>query len=285
MIPAGAPMPPPRNAFTVDVEDWFHMCGAGASLGLPHWDALPSRVVATTRWLLDELDRAAVRATFFVLGWVAERHPALVSEIASAGHDIGSHGHLHLRVYELDRRRFVDDLQTSVGALMAAGVDRVNAFRAPEWSINQRALWALDELCRHGFTTDASMAPVRVVGSVSCPRYPHIRHTAAGPILECPPLVADRFGQVMPMGWGWGLRMSSPRRVLDAIAAANRRGESSVLMVHPWELDPDPPRVRVPARVWFSHYFRLDGFRERLRVVLRSGSFGPLSALVARHGS
>ena len=118
------------------------------------------------------------------------------------------------------------------------------------------------------------MAPVRLVGAVSYPRHPHLRQTPAGSITEVPPLVVDRFGQTMPMGWGWGLRMSSPRRVLRAIEAVNHAGVPAVLMVHPWELDPDPPRVRLPAKNQFAHYFRLGGFRERLRDVLSAVPFG-----------
>jgi len=270
---------PARNAFTVDVEEWFHICGAGARLAPDRWEAFPSRVVTNTRLLLDELDRAAVKATFFVLGWIAERHPGLVSDIRGAGHEIGSHGHMHRRVFEMDELAFARDLAASVTALRQAGADRVTAFRAPEWSINNRSLWALDVLAAAGFRVDASMAPVRIVGDVSYPRAPHVRQTRAGAILECPPLVADRFGQVMPLGWGWGLRMSSPGRVLGAIESANRAGGASVLMVHPWELDPDPPRIPLPARIRFAHYFRLGGFRGRLREVLHGGDFGPLDSL------
>jgi hypothetical protein len=92
--------------------------------------------------------------------------------------------------------------------------------------------------------------------------------------MEVPPLVVDRFGQVMPLGWGWGLRMSSPRRVLRAMDAANRAGASTVLTVHPWELDPDPPKVTLPVRLHFAHYFRLNGFKDRLREVLAGATFG-----------
>lgn len=267
------------NAFTVDVEEWFHICGAGAELAADRWDCLPSRVVETTRALLDDLSAAHVRATFFVLGWVAERHPTLVAEIAAAGHEIGSHGYSHTRAYELGATGFAEDLRRSVAALRAAGAPGVRAYRAPEWSINERSLWALEILAREGFTMDASMAPVRLVGSPGYPRHPHVRQTSAGPILELPPFVASRFGQTMPLGWGWGLRMSRPSRVLRAIARVNQTGVPAVFTVHPWEIDPDPPRVRLPARLRFAHYFRLDGFRQRLVSVLREGNFGPLGDL------
>jgi polysaccharide deacetylase family protein (PEP-CTERM system associated) len=271
------------NAFTVDVEEWFHICGVAGALAPDRWHILPTRVVDTTRWLLDELDRSRVRATFFVLGWIAERHPGIVGEILAAGHEIGSHGHLHERAYDLGADGFARDVQRSLGALRAAGASQVTAFRAPEWSINDRSLWALDHLVRQGFAVDASMAPLRIVGSVDYPRHPHVRETGSGPILELPPLVARRFGQVMPLGWGWGLRMSSPRRVLRTIEVVNRGGAPAVLTVHPWEIDPDPPRVPLPLRLRFAHYFRLEGFRDRLAVMLRGGDFGAIGDLAACH--
>jgi polysaccharide deacetylase family protein (PEP-CTERM system associated) len=284
MTAAGALAPsrtPPAglsNAFTVDLEEWFHVCGVEA-LAVDHWDSLPSRIEPTTHWLLDALDRADVVATFFIVGWVAERWPRLVETIREAGHEIGSHSYGHRRVYELDRDAFRLDVRASLGALGAAGCGDVSVFRAPEWSVNERSLWALDVLVEEGFRLDASMAPLKLVGSATFPRHPHLRPTRAGCILEVPPLVADRFGQVMPLGWGWGLRMSSPQRVLTAIEQLNQRGLPAVLTVHPWEIDPDPPRVRLPLRLAFAHYFRLRGFGGRLRSILSSGQFGPIGRI------
>jgi polysaccharide deacetylase family protein (PEP-CTERM system associated) len=270
-----------RNAFTVDLEDWFHICAAGAALAPGNWDRLPSRVELTTRLLLDLLDAENVRATFFVVGWVAERHAALVDAVRRAGHEIGSHSYIHEKAYDLGREKFRADVRESVRVLSGIAGGPVTMFRAPEWSINDRSPWALEVLVDEGFRLDASMAPVKLVGDISYPRYPHIRNTPAGPITEVPPLVADRFGQVMPMGWGWGLRMSSPRRVLRTIDAVNRAGRPAILTVHPWELDPNPPRVRLPARLHFAHYFRLSGFRHRLRDVLQGTVFGRLGDLRA----
>lgn len=267
------------NLFTVDVEDWFHVCGVGGSLDRQHWDRLPSRVVATTRRLLDLLDAAQVTGTFLVVGWVADRFPTLVQEILRAGHEVGSHSHLHRKVHELTADEFSADLAMATGALAAAGAPRPRAFRAPEWSINERTPWALHDLVRHGFTIDASMAPVKIVGRVDHPRLPHLRETPSGPIVEVPPFVADKFGQVMPLGWGWALRMSSPKRVLEAIAAANAAGMPAVLTVHPWEVDPDPPRVALPPRLWFAHYFRLAGFERRLKEIVKHAPFATLDSI------
>jgi peptidoglycan-N-acetylglucosamine deacetylase len=267
------------NAFTVDVEEWFHVCGVPA-LDRNHWDRLPSRVEETTRRLLDLCDRTDTRATFFVLGWVADRYPQLVREIAAAGHQLGSHGHVHARAYELGADAFRADLCASIDAIRATGT-RPACFRAPEWSINTRSLWALDVLASEGVALDASMAPVKIVGDVAFPRTPHVRATAAGPVREVPPLVTDRFGQVMPIGWGWALRFSSPASVLRAIAQTNQAGAPAVLTVHPWEIDPDPPRVSLPPRLRFAHYFRLDGFGRRLREILEVARFGSIDAALS----
>ncbi|MEO6237209.1 MAG: polysaccharide deacetylase family protein [Vicinamibacterales bacterium] len=265
------------NALTVDVEEWFHICGIPA-LQPETWPQLPSRVELTTRFLLDDLDAAGITGTFFVVGWIAERYPRLVASIVAAGHEVGSHSFWHRRVYELDRDTFAADLKATSMALKMAGASSITAFRAPEWSINRRSMWALDVLVQHSFTADASMAPLKIVGDVSFPREPHVLGTPSGSIVEVPPLVVDRFGQVMPLGWGWGLRMSAPARVLKEIERANHVGRPAVLTIHPWELDPDPPRVALPPGLRFSHYFRLNGFRERLRTILRGGAFGPLRA-------
>jgi polysaccharide deacetylase family protein (PEP-CTERM system associated) len=265
-----------RNCLTVDVEEWFHVCDNAGPLAVDHWDALPSRVVDTTRDMLRLLDACGVCGTFFVLGWVAARYPALVHEIAQAGHEIGSHGHLHQRVYELTPESFARDLAASRAALADAGVGDVRGYRAPLWSINDRSLWAIDELTRAGFAFDSSMAPMNIVGNPDYPKQPHRRSTSCGDLLEFPPLVDRRFGHNMPLGLGWGLRMSAPSRVIRAIEERNSRGIPVALAVHPWEIDPDPPRVKLPPATSFAHYFRLGGFRQRLETILRGALFAPM---------
>jgi polysaccharide deacetylase family protein (PEP-CTERM system associated) len=269
-----------RNCLTVDVEEWFHVCGAGGALAREHWDELPSRVVDNTHDLLDLLDGCGVRATFFVLGWVALRYPGLVAEIANAGHEIGSHGHLHRRVYELTSAAFSEELDQSLAALSAAGVRAVKGFRAPEWSINDRSLWAVEILARKGFQFDSSMAPLRIIGNPCYAQEPHALSTSSGPILEFPPLVDRRFGQNMPLGGGWGLRMSDPDRVIAAIDDRNDRGTPVALFVHPWEIDPDPPQAALHWPQRFAHYFRLAGFRDRLERVLRGAAFAPMGEVL-----
>jgi polysaccharide deacetylase family protein (PEP-CTERM system associated) len=264
------------NAFTVDVEEWFHVCGVGGPLAPERWHALPRRVVGDTRRLLDLLARRNVLGTFFVLGWIAERYPELVGEIRDAGHTIGSHGHTHTRVYELGEAKFAGEIDASVAALTSAGAHRILAFRAPEWSINDRTPWALGVLARKGFTLDSSMAPLRIVGNPAYPQAPHVRRTPHGPVAEYPPFVSRWFGQQAPQGGGWGLRLSRPATVLRLIEERNRAGVPITLWVHPWELDPEPPRVRLPWGLWFAHYAGLRGFADRLDAILAGARFGPL---------
>lgn len=267
------------NAFTVDVEDWFHICGVDDRLPPSAWDRLESRVVPTTRALLEELAACGHRGTFLIVGWVAERFPALVREIRDGGHEIGLHSHRHRRVYDLSPDAFRADLRANIAALHAAGAGPVVSFRAPEWSLNQRVPWALPILVEEGLRLDASRAPVARVGSPSFPRRPHPIATASGALLELPPLVGRLAGQAVPLGWGWGLRKAEPSAVIEAIAANNRDGDPAVLTVHPWEIDPAPPRIRLPAPLAFAHYYRLSGFRARLREVLAGAEFGPLCEL------
>jgi len=269
------------NAFTVDVEEWFHICGV-ASLTPDRWPALPSRVEADTDRVLNLLARHGIRATFFVLGYVAERAPALVSRIREAGHEIGSHGHRHRRVYEMDAEGFARDLEAAQAALVAAGCEPAQLFRAPEWSINDRNLWALDVLAQQGFRVDSSMAPLKIVGNPRYPQRPYVRATMAGAIREVPPLVAEKFGQQMPFGGGWGLRMTPAPKVLAEIARRNAAGDPVTLWTHPWEFDPQPPRVPLPADKRFAHYFRLTGFEARLSDVLGGARFGTVSEMLAQ---
>lgn len=268
------------NAFTVDVEEWFHICGVGGELSEDNWDNLPSRVVDTTERLLEILDRRGATATFFVLGWIAERHPELVARIGAAGHEIASHGYGHRRVYELTPDAFRDDLDRSVRALEAACGRPIIGYRAPEWSINDRSLWALEHLATRGFVYDSSMTPLRLIGNPNYRHTPHTRNTPAGVLHEFPPLVGKRLGQNYPLGGGWGLRMHAPKTVIRAIESRNERGEPVALFVHPWEIDPDPPRVPLPLGLRFAHYFGLSGFGNRLDAILAGASFAPMRSVL-----
>ena len=220
-----------RNVFTVDLEEWFHICGVGgalcaralgrAAVARRADHAAAARSARSRRRPRDVLRRRLGRRAASAACREMSGRPATTSGRTAISIE---------RAYELGPSAFVADLRASVAALRAAGGAPCRLFRAPEWSINDRSLWALEALAREGFTIDASMAPVqdrRVASTIrgirTCGR------PRAGPIIEVPPLVADRFGQVMPLGWGWGLRMSSPRRVLRTIEAVESAGRPAVL--------------------------------------------------------
>jgi peptidoglycan/xylan/chitin deacetylase (PgdA/CDA1 family) len=186
---------------------------------------------------------------------------------------------MHARVYDMNPATFEEDVDRSLTALSACRVTSVAGFRAPEWSINDRSAWALDVLARKGFRFDSSMAPMRIVGNPQYPQTPHQRSTDHGFIMEFPPAVVNRFGCEMPFGGGWGLRMHRPRSVLRALEARERAGVTSVFWVHPWEIDDNPPVVRLPAAQRFAHYFCLDGFASRLEAIVTGARFGPLGPL------
>ena len=268
------------NALTVDVEEWFHICGMDGPLAEENWNRLPSRVEQNTRDLLDLLDSLGVRATCFVLGWVAERYPGLVTLIRQAGHEVAAHGFGHRRIYELTAEEFERDLDRNVASLAAAGALDIRGFRAPEWSINDRSLWALDVLARKGFRFDSSMTPLRIIGNPAYPQVPHRRSTRDGSIIEFPPLVARRLGQNIPLGGGWGLRLSRPPTVIKEIERRNAAGHPVALFLHPWELDRDPPKVKLRAATRFVHYGGLQGFRERLAEILRHLTLAPMGEVL-----
>ena len=271
-------LPRPKNdtsphLLTVDVEDWFHVCGVGGYLPRNGWDRLESRVVPNTMVLLDLFDRHQTRATFFVLGWVAERQPDLVREIAGRGHEVASHGYFHQRIYTLSPRAFERDLHRSLEILTPLAGRPVKGFRAPEWSIRRDSLWALDILRQAGLSYDASMAPLPFIGHQDAPRGIHRRQTGCGALWEVPPLVGPTPWVNLPVGGGWGLRTFPYRLICHFIRRGKRGPDPAVIFIHPGEMDPAPPRPRLPLVKRFVVSAGLRPTAERLKALLRDFRF------------
>ena len=270
------------NAFTVDVEEWFHVCGVPALAEPSAWDALESRVVADTAAHPRPARSLRRRATCFVLGWVAERHPRLVARIRDAGHEIGSHGQWHRRVYELDADAFTRDLR--LAQRRADRRRRAAGHAVPRAGmVDQRPRAVGARAPRRPKASPSTPAARRSASSeIPCiPSTPHTIATPRGPIVEAPPAVERRFGQRMPFGGGWGLRMSRPGRVIREIARRNARGEPVTCWIHPWELDPDPPRMTLPAGVPSRTTSGCPGWMSRLETILRGAPFGTMSEMLA----
>jgi polysaccharide deacetylase family protein (PEP-CTERM system associated) len=268
----------PSNAITVDVEDYFHGPGFGRFVPCEKWEQHPSRVERNTKKVLELLAEFDLRATFFVLGWVAERRPALVRELQAAGHDLGCHSYAHRLIYTMTPQEFRDDTRRACAAIEDASGARVHAYRAPMFSITSRSLWALEILLEFGFKVDSSIFPTRnhLYGIPSAPRQP-FRIRIQGSDLAEFPLPALKMGiWGLPVTGGAYLRLLPYRLQMLGLNRMARRSEPIILYFHPWELDPDQPRLASGFGARIFQYTGLDRTEVRLRRLFRAFSFGKL---------
>ena len=260
------------NLLTIDVEDWFHVLEAPAVADVARWDRLPSRVVGATRRLLDLFEAVGVRATCFVLGWVAERHPALVREIAARGFEVACHGWGHRLVHALTPQQFADDLARAVAAIEDAAGVRPRGFRAPGFSITARTPWAFDVLVEQGFTYDASVFPGRHGhgGFPAAHAAPFVVRTPGGAeIAEFPVATVRLVGRWATFGGGGYLRLLPAPVVAGAMRHLNARGVPATLYLHPRDADPDQPRIEgLSAWRRFKCYVNVGGTLPKLRWLL-----------------
>lgn len=273
------------NAMTVDVEEHFHVSAFASVIRRSDWDGFDSRVCASTARLLRLFADARVRATFFVLGWVAERHPALIREIASAGHEVACHGYSHQLVYRQSPQEFRDETRRSKDLLEDITQQPVHGYRAASYSITSRSLWALDTLLDVGFTYDSSIFPVRhdKYGIPGFPPHPHRLRTPSGrELVEFPLSTAPVFGARMPVAGGGYFRLFPyrwTRRGLGRINAHERK--PFIFYIHPWEVDPEQPRVRANPLSAFRHYNNLARCQRRLEQLLDEFRFGRVIDVLA----
>lgn len=269
------PRPRPAHHFTVDVEEYFHAAALEARVDRCAWDALESRVGASVDALLDLLDGAGATGTFFVLGWVARRHPDLVRRIADAGHEVASHGWAHRRVPSLGPEGFRAALRRSKRTLEPLIGRPVVGYRAPNFSVVPGAEWALDVLIEEGFRYDSSLFPVRRpgYGYPSAERIPHVVRRSGGTIVELPPATLRILGLDLPAGGGAYFRVLPYALVRRALRAAEGRGAPATFYIHPWELDPEQPRVGVSALNRLRQYAGLERTKGRLERLLSEFRF------------
>jgi len=273
------------NAMTIDVEDYFHVSVFDGVVPRHQWDQLESRVVRNTERLLDLLAEHDVRATFFVLGWVAERHPDLVARIAAGGHEIASHGYGHRLVYDQTPAAFRADIRRAKTVLEQTTGVRVDGYRAPSYSVVPRSLWALDILIEEGHTYDASIFPIRHdrYGIPVSGRHPYVIDRARGRLIEAPGSTADVAGMNLPIAGGGYFRLLPYRWTRWGIRRVNQTERRPVIFyLHPWEIDPDQPRLRAPMLSRFRHYFNLGRTEERLRMLIRDFSFSTMIELLEK---
>jgi polysaccharide deacetylase family protein (PEP-CTERM system associated) len=255
------------NAMTIDVEDYFHVSAFERTVQRERWDSFDSRVCNNTVRLLDMFAEAGTRATFFVLGWVAERFPALVGRIASGGHEIASHGFAHRLVYEQTRDEFASDLRRAKAALEDACGAAIVGYRAPSYSITNRSMWAIDVLIEQGYVYDASVYPIHHdrYGIPDAPRHPYLIRRPHGSIWEFPGSTVRLAGQNLPIGGGGYFRLlpyAWTRLGIWRVNNAERR--PAMFYLHPWEIDPEQPRVSASRMSRVRHYTNLAKTEARL---------------------
>lgn len=276
-------MAAPAHAFTVDVEEYFHVSAFDGSVTKDQWETLPSRVGSSVDELLDMLARHDATGTFFVLGWVANRQPEIPRKIAAAGHEIASHGWWHRRVVTLTPEQFRKEVRDSKHLLEDLTGQPVQGFRAPSFSILPPAEWAYDVLLDEGYTYDSSIFPIhrRNYGSPNADPAPHAIRREAGSLMEFPMATRKVAGLRIPGAGGAYLRLLPFSLTRGTLLAYARRGETAIFYTHPWEIDPDQPRLEVPLISRLRHYGRLRQTRRRLERLLTEFRF---SSIIECHG-
>jgi polysaccharide deacetylase family protein (PEP-CTERM system associated) len=260
-----------KNAMSIDVEDYFQVSAFAPHIRREDWDTLPCRVERNVDAILGLLDEADAKATFFTLGWIAERYPQLVRRIVDNGHELASHGYGHQRASDLTPAEFRDDIVRAKRILEDLGGVAVRGYRAPSFSINQANWWAVEELGNAGYVYSSSIYPVRHdhYGMPDAPRFPH-RPNGADGILELPPTTLPLLGRNLPAAGGGWFRLLPYGMSRWMLRRVNRQDRAPCMFYfHPWELDPGQPRQPgLSARTRFRHYVNLQRMPDRLSRLL-----------------
>jgi polysaccharide deacetylase family protein (PEP-CTERM system associated) len=276
------------NAMTIDVEDYFHVSVFDGIVPRSRWAELESRVCANTDRLLGIFDDAKVTATFFVLGWVAERFPELVRRIADLGHEVASHGYAHRLVYDQTPVTFREDVRRAKRLLEDASGCLVGGYRAPSYSITPRSLWAIDILIEEGYWYDSSIFPIMHdrYGIPVSARHPYSLDRKNGTLTELPGSTIRMGRSNLPIGGGGYFRILPYQWTRWGIARLNRlEGQAAIFYLHPWEIDPDQPRLHAGFLSRFRHYRNLGKTESRLRQLLHDFRFGPVRDIVVPRGA
>lgn len=273
------------NGLSVDVEEWFQVGAFERTISRADWDGHASRVERNCDSILELFDLASARATFFTLGWVAERHPEMMRRIADAGHEIASHGWDHARVFTLGAEAFAADLKRARHAIEQTSGQAVRGYRAPSFSIDQRTPWAFEVLAEQGYAYSSSVAPIAHdhYGWRAAPRFAF--HPLPGSdLLEVPVTTAEFAGRRLAAGGGGFFRVLPYAFSRWAIRQVNEKaGRPAVFYFHPWEIDPGQPRMKdAPFKSQFRHYTNLDVMAAKLRDLLGDFAWGRMEDLVAR---
>ena len=265
------------NALSIDLEDWFCVYNLSQVIRQEDWDRCELRVVESTRRILDLFARHDARATFFVLGWIADRVPHLIREVAEGGHEIADHGYSHTLITHMTESEFESDLLESLEALRRCGIrEEVIGFRAPSFTIVKRTWWALRILEKHGFRYDSSVFPIGFHPDYGIGDAPMEPYSVTERLREFPMSCVEFMGRRLPCSGGGYFRLMPYAYTRWAIQSLNRRGRPVVFYLHPWEVDPGQPRMRLPLIKRIRHYYGLEQTEGKLGRLLSDFRFGAL---------
>jgi len=267
---------PRAHILTVDVEDYFQVEAFAGSVSRAAWDQWSCRVVANTQRVLDLFDEHQAKGTFFFLGWVAERFPELVREVHSRGQELACHSYWHRPIYRLTPDEFRQDTRQAKQVIEDAAGTQVLGYRAPSWSITKSCLWALDILAEEGFVYDSSIYPIHhdLYGVPDAQRFPYTHTCSDGlKLKEFPPATLRFMGTNFPVAGGGYLRIFPSAYTRLAFRTFEKHGQRVVVYLHPWELDPEQPRIAGPLKSRLRHYTNLRGMIANVGAVLQRHEF------------
>jgi polysaccharide deacetylase family protein (PEP-CTERM system associated) len=271
------------NAFSCELEDWFHILDSDKVPTIDQWGSLELRVERNTERLLGLLEETGVRATFFCLGWIAERLPQLVRRCQRAGHEIGSHGYGHVLAYHVGRKAFRRDVVRSKRILEDITGEEVVGFRSPGFSVTEETRWVFDVAAEAGFQYDASVFPTHHGhgGLRTAPAGPHVLETPSGPLVEIPTSTIKAFGRRVCLFGGGYLRIAPLPLIRWGVRKLHAARQPLILYIHPREIDPDHPRLPLPWRRRFKCYTNLHTTWPKLRWLCEHYSFTTMGAVAA----
>ncbi len=265
-----------KNALSIDVEDWFCVHNLSNAIKREDWPKCEQRIQKSLTRILEILEEKKTRATFFVLGWIAQRHPQLVKMIDDQGHEIGTHGLSHTLLTRLTPEEFEEELRMSLDLLQEITGKKVIGHRAPSFTVTAKTMWTIEILAKHGLKYDSSVFPVSFHPDYGVPDAPLAPYKITEEVWEFPLSVVRLMGRNVPISGGGYFRILPYRFTRYGIKKANSQGRPVVFYLHPWEIDPDQPRVKLPAAKGFRHYHNLSKTEGRFRRLLGDFRFATI---------
>ncbi|MES9987215.1 MAG: XrtA system polysaccharide deacetylase [Candidatus Thiodiazotropha endolucinida] len=275
------------NAMTVDVEDYYQVSAFAKNIDKSEWDKYPSRVNTNTNWLLEHFDEHNIKATFFVLGWVAERENQLIKRISDLGHEVACHGYRHDLIYNQTKQVFKEETIKSKSILEDLIGKPVNGYRAASYSITADSIWAIDILCEAGFTYDSSIFPIvhDRYGIPNAETVPHKYCTDSGnEIIEFPLSTVGIGNKRLPISGGGYFRLFPYWMTLQGLRMVNKKNIPFIFYMHPWEIDVDQPRIKSSLLSEFRHYQNLNKFKPRLTRLINQFEFSTVEEVLYKYG-